>query len=662
MASQENVPDGGGAGPIQGVPPSGPPPPHGPRLRVALPVAVLLVAALAAGAIWSEFFRSAGDRVYNAVARPAAAKGEAAEAEAKNQYYTCGMHPWVILPKPGDCPICHMKLVPLDPAKFTSEIAIDPVMTQNIGVRVAPVIAGPVTRTVRTVGAVDYNETLLADVNLKVSGWVEKLYINATGQAVEKGQPLLDIYSPDLYSAEEEYLVALKKKESHQASAPSAPADVAAMDSELLESARKRLEFYDVSAEQVRELEKAGKAAKTLGLRSPLGGTVIAKNVFEGQKVDPGMSLLRIADLSKVWIMVTVYEYQLPFVEVGQKAVMTLPYVPGRAFEGKVTYIYPYLNPELRQVKVRLEFENPNLVLKPGMFATVELRRTVAENRPLVPREAVIDTGVRQVAFVSLGEGRFEPREVKVGVESDGGMVEILEGLKPGENVVTSGQFLLDSEARLREALAKMVKGTPAVEPKAEAAPGGGELAPLPQAAAKALAAILDAYFQIGSKLSGDTAEGIAAPARQAAEGIDALVKVEMPGGPHFWHAHRETAQVRANALELAEAKDIEQTRDRYADLSAALRQLVMATGVPPSYGKDIHEFHCPMYREKTGGAIWLQPTGEVRNPYFGQRMLGCFDTNRAMPAAGVRPPAAGPPAPPRKPGAMPPMPGMPGM
>ena len=636
------------------------PPPHGPRLHVVVPVAVLVVAALAAGAVWSEFFRSLGDRVYHAIARPAASKSEAgAEAESTTQYYTCGMHPWVILPKPGDCPICHMKLVPLDPAKFTSEVAINPIMTQNIGVRVAPVVAGPVTRIVRTVGTVDYDETLLSDVSLKIAGWVEKLYINATGQAVEKGQPLLDIYSPDLYSAEEEYLVALKKKESHKASAPSAPADVAAMDSELLESARKRLEYFDVPAEQVRELEKAGKAAKTLGLRSPLGGTVIAKNVFEGQKVDPGMSLLRIADLSKVWIMVTVYEYQLPFVEVGQKAVMTLPYLPGRTFEGRVAYIYPYLNPDLRQAKVRLEFDNPGLLLKPGMFATVELRRTLAGNRPLVPREAVTDTGVRQVAFVSLGEGRFEPREVKVGAEAEGGMVEILEGLKPGENVVTSGQFLLDSEARLREALAKMVKGTPAVEPKAGAAPGGAELAPLPKAAAKALTAVLDAYFRIGSKLSGDTAEGIAAPARQAAEGIDALVKVEMPGGPHFWHQHAETAQVRAKALELAEVKDIEQARDRYADLSAAFRQLVVATGVPPTYGKEIHEFHCPMYREKTGGVVWLQPAGEVRNPYGGKKMLECFDTKRVVPVAGARPAAAGAPAPTQKPGAMPPMPGM---
>jgi RND family efflux transporter MFP subunit len=610
-------------------------------LRILLLMLFILVLGLTGGTVFHEPLESLGHRVFQGRAETAP------EAEAETQYYTCGMHPWVILPKPGDCPICHMKLVPLDPAKFAGEIAINPIITQNIGVRIAPVTTGPVKRVVRSVGTVDYNETLVRDVNLKIAGWVEKLYVNVTGQPVEKDQPLLELYSPDLYSAQEEYLLAFKKKGALK-NGPGLLADVATLNADLLESARKRLQYFDISDEQIRELERAGKAAKTMTLRSPWRGTVVLKNVVEGQKVDAGTPLLRIADLSKVWVMVAVYEYQVPYVEVGQKAVMSLPYIPGQTFEGKITYIYPYLNQELRQAKVRLEFENPDGILKPGMFANVELRRTLATDRVLVPREAVTDTGVRQVAFVSLGEGRFEPRPVKVGVEAEGGLLEILDGLKPGELVVVSGEFLLDSEARLHEALAKMVEGAPAAGQKAAAAVAGtSELAALPDAAAKALGEVLDGYFKIGSALASDTVEGLAPAARQAAAGTDALLKIEIPGDPHFWHTHTETADVRGKALELVDTKDVEQARQKFADLSLALSKLVHATGVPPAFGKEVQELHCPMYRERQGGTIWLQPAGEVRNPYFGKKMIGCFDTKATLPLTSA------------KPGAMAPMPGM---
>jgi hypothetical protein len=338
---------------------------------------------------------------------------------------------------------------------------------------------------------------------------------------------------------------------------------------------------------------------------------------------------------------------------------MSLPYIPGQTFEGTVTYVYPYLNQELRQAKVRLEFENPGLLLKPGMFANVDLRRTLATDRVLVPREAVTDTGARQVAFVSLGEGRFEPREVRVGVEAEGGMLEILDGLKRGEMVVVSGEFLLDSEANLREALAKMVAGAPAAGQKAEAAvAGASELAALPDAAAKTLGEVLDGYFKIGAALASDTVEGVTPAARQAAAGVDVLLRIEIPANPHFWHQHTEAADVRGKALELVDLKDIEQARQKFADLSIALSKLVHATGVPPSYGKEVQELHCPMYREKQGGTVWLQPAGEVRNPYYGKSMIGCYDSKVTLPVTGAKP-TASPAAPPAKPGAMPPMPGM---
>ena len=634
------------------APPPSPPPPRGPRLIVIALFLLCAGGAMAAGVVWHAEIRGHVEHVRQTVeawrAGPAAtpAEGqtpapEGAEHAANVQYFTCGMHPWVILPHPGDCPICHMKLVPLDPAKFTTEIVINPVMTQNIGVRITPVTTGPVTRVIRTVGAVDYNETMVRDVNLKVAGWVEKLYVNYVGQPVKQAQPLLEIYSPELYAAQEEYLLAIKRAKSAKGGPVPDMPDLARMDAELLESSRKRLENFDVPADEIAALEKSGKAAKTMTLRSPFEGLVVAKTVFEGNRVEAGTQLLRIADLSKVWIMVTIYEYQIPYVEVGQKAVMSLPYIPGMTFEGKVTYVYPYLNPELRQVKVRLEFDNPNLLLKPGMFANVELKRTLATDRTLIPREALIDTGARQVAFVSMGGGRYEPRTVKVGVEADGGMVEVLDGLAPGEMVVTSGEFLLDSESRLREALSKLVQGNLASEQKAATAvEGASELESLPAPAGKAIAGILDGYLAIAAKLAADTLEGVVEPARQVAENAGTLVKVEFPAAPGFWQKHAEVADVRGKALELIDAKKIEDARQKFADLSIAVSTLVHATGVPPMYGKTLEELHCPMFREGQGGTTWIQLPGEVRNPYYGKIMLGCFDRRVTLSVTGAKPAA----------------------
>jgi membrane fusion protein, copper/silver efflux system len=611
----------------EAAPPPSPPPPHGPRLRVILLVAVLMAAALAAGVVWSENLKS--------LVRPRPTETPQTE-EAKTPYYTCGMHPWVILPKPGQCPICHMDLVPVQAHKETNVITIDPVLTQNIGVRVTPVTRGPVRQVVRTVGSVDYDERLVRGVSLKVSGWVEKLYANATGQEVEADAPLLEIYAPDLYSAQEEYLLAFRQQE---AAGRDAAPPMTRAGADLLESARKRLEYLDISAEQIRTLEKAGRPSKTLVLRSPFRGTVVAKNVFEGQKVEAGVELLRLADLSKVWVLAAIYEYQLPFIEVGQKAAMTLPYVPGQVLEGQVAYVYPYLNPELRQAKVRLEFDNPTGRLKPGMFANVELVRTLASDRILVPREAVIDTGMRQVALVSLGQGRFDPRPVRVGVESEGGMLEILDGLRAGELVVTSSEFLLDSEARWQENLAKMVAGNLASAQTSAAAPApAGDLAELPEPAAKALATILERYGVIGSHLADDNTEAIAAAARDIAAQADALTQVPISGRPHFWHEHAEVATIGGKAVELAAAAgDLGRARETFGDLSIALSKLLRTTGVPPAYGKPVEELHCPMFRAQQGGTTWLQNAGDAKNPYYGKEMLDCFDQRAALPVTGAR-------------------------
>ncbi|MCX5683777.1 MAG: efflux RND transporter periplasmic adaptor subunit, partial [Planctomycetota bacterium] len=331
-----------GGAPSAPPPPPSQPPPRGLHLGCLVLVLLFALAMLAAGVVWHSQLRAVAENGYEALVRWSG--GEAPpppEApKAAKQYYTCGMHPWVVLPEPGDCPICHMKLVPLDPSKFTGQIAISPVMTQNIGVRTAPVTVGPVTRIIRTVGTVEYNENLVWDVNLKVPGWIEKLYVTYVGQPVEKGQPLFELYSPELYTAQEEYLLAVRGKAAAKGIDGAAPSpELARMEGDLVAAARKRLQNFDISDEQIAALEKSGKAAKTMTIRSPYTGLVIAKNVYEGQRVETAVQPFRIADHSKVWVLVTLYEYQLPFVEVGQKAVMTLSYIPGQTFEGKIAFI-----------------------------------------------------------------------------------------------------------------------------------------------------------------------------------------------------------------------------------------------------------------------------------------------------------------------------------
>ncbi len=317
---------------------------------------------------------------------------------------------------------------------------------------------------------------------------------------------------------------------------------------------------------------------------------------------------------------------------------MTLSYIPGVKFEGKVVYVYPYLDKKTREAQVRLEFDNSDGLLKPGMFANVELRNTLASEKTLVPRSAVIDTGARKVAFVSLGEGKFEPRNVETGVSTDDGKIEVLSGLKPGEKVVTSGQFLLDSEANMRESLAKMVKGTPAAEQDAEVAvEDGSELPALPEPLAAELSNALDAYFVIQDALAKDTTVGVADAARSLAGAVGAMQKVSLPDRPHFWHELSEplTALVKESAA-VATAGDIAAMRLAFGNLSLAFRELARATGIPPAYPDNVLALHCPMFLENQGGAVWLQASDEVRNPYMGSAMLGCFDERTAIPVTGV--------------------------
>jgi Cu(I)/Ag(I) efflux system membrane fusion protein/cobalt-zinc-cadmium efflux system membrane fusion protein len=336
-----------------------------------------------------------------------------------------------------------------------SVVRIDPVTMQNMGVRLAQVKRKPFVKTIRTYGSITYDERKIYTVNTKFSGWIEKLHVDFVGEKIKKEQPLFDIYSPDLVTAQEEYLLAVKQCGSLCESPYPSIREGA---KRLIEASRTRLRYWDLTDEQIRQLERTSAIQKTLTIYSPTSGVVIEKIAFEGHYVKAGEHQYVIADLSNVWVDVDIYEYELPWVRNGMPAEMDLSYIPGKRFKGKVLYIYPFLEKKTRTAKLRLEFENPGHQLKPGMYANIYLKPKISEESLVIPQEAVIDSGVRKVVFIYLGEGKFQAREVKIGVEGGENELQVLEGLKEGDNIVVSAQFMLDSESRLREAIQKMLE------------------------------------------------------------------------------------------------------------------------------------------------------------------------------------------------------------
>lgn len=378
--------------------------------------------------------------------------------ERKVLYWYDPMHPQYKSDKPGIAPDCGMKLVPkyADEAEPMSEmpagtVQISPAKQQLIGVRTGTVTAEDLAQTIRAVGLVETDETRVARVHTRVSGWVRRVFVDYTWQHVEKGAPLFTLYSPELVSAQQEYLIA-RRAQSYLGS--SSYAEAAQGSEALLRAARQRLKLWDVTDEQLAELEQRGVAQEELTIYAPAGGHVAERKVFLNQYITPDSELYTIADHSRVWVQVQLYEYESAGVRVDMPVAMTVEAYPGRVFPGRVVFVPPHLESATRTLPVRLEFENPELALKPGMFATAEIR--VALGRQMVvPRDAVLDTGTRQLVFLAREGGYFEPREILVGARL-GDRVVVLKGLTPGDAIVTSGVFLLDSESRLKSAMEGM--------------------------------------------------------------------------------------------------------------------------------------------------------------------------------------------------------------
>lgn len=387
----------------------------------------------------------------------------ATSAPAKT-LYTCGMHPQIVLDHPGNCSICGMKLTPIrnggaeTNAANSAAIAVDAATQQNMNLRTEEVQLGSLRKNIRTVGTIDYNETATADVTTRFKGWVEKVNVDATGQLVHRGDPLFEVHVPEIYDAQVEFLRAVTNSFKKFKTVINARNEAVRV-----------LKNFGISDTEIAKIETERKALKTLSVSAPISGFVIEKNVVPGQMVDAGIKLYRIADLGVVWVMAQVYEQDLALVQLGQEALVTVASLPGREFRGRVTFIYPTVDEKTRTAKVRLEFENPGYFLKPGMFVSAEIHAELEDSAVLVPDSAVLRSGARNTVFVALVGGKFEARDVALGLDAENNLVQVVSGLNAGERVVTSGQFLLDSESQLREAVEKMRGST--AETKIETAP-----------------------------------------------------------------------------------------------------------------------------------------------------------------------------------------------
>lgn len=401
----------------------------------------------------------------------------------QNPKYVCPMHPQIIRDQPGTCPLCGMDLVikeadeqqsaatdekkilywvaPMDPNYRRDEpgkspmgmdlvpvyadgggvgVKISPSVENNLGVRTVSVERGQLWRRIDTVGYVDFNENNISHIHLRTKGWIDKLLVKSEGERVKKGQKLFEVYSPELIAAQEEYLQALRMS-----------------NKVLVASSDERLQALGVPDRVIRQLRKTRRAQQTVPVYAPQDGIIAALNVREGMYVEPMREVMALADLASVWLLAEVFESQSAWVKEGQPAEVRLSYHPGRQWEGTVDYIYPSLNPKTRTLKVRLSFENPDETLKPNMFATVTIYAGAKKDLIIIPREALIRAGAEERVIIAKGEGRYEPRIVTAGIES-GDHVAIMAGLKDGEKVVTSGQFLIDSEASLKASLQRMTR------------------------------------------------------------------------------------------------------------------------------------------------------------------------------------------------------------
>lgn len=527
--------------------------------------------------------------------------------------YTCGMHPQIIKTEPGFCPICGMELTPIRDGlgrggSSAPAIRIDSATVQRMNLKTAVVTVGPVVREFRTVGSVAYDQRGLRDITTKYEGWIERLFVGATGEAVRTGDPLFEIYSPDLYNAELNYLVALGSEGT--AGGP------------VTRAAEARLRLFDLPAEAVTGLAHSGKASRTYVFRAPAAGVVVEKMAVAGQKVMPGERIYRLADLATVWVLAQVFEQDLAFVRPGQAATVRVTYGPERVLTGTVEALLPQVEEQTRSATARIALPNPDMGLRPGMFVDVRFAAQLADRAVLVPDLAVLRSGERNTVFLARADGSFEPREVKLGARSQGNTYQILAGLEGGEHVVTSGQFMLDSESQLRDAIQKMLK--------AEASPVGAAPAQAPRAKPETPAvgmeegsALPDSARALLQELALSTVDAAEALAADDLAGYRRALPRMRQGLAAFLGGSEQAARGPLGAFRdgPADRTAIKEARRDFAYFSTAVADLARENGVTRAAG--LHTYECPM-APGIGTGRWMSRKGELKNPFYGSTMLDC--------------------------------------
>ncbi|MDP2818859.1 MAG: efflux RND transporter periplasmic adaptor subunit [Polaromonas sp.] len=451
------------------------------RQSTKLTLGLIVVAVLAAGGGYWAGNRGTGGS-HDAVAN-VGESGNSAKQERKVLYYRnpMGLPDQSPVPKKDPMGMAYLPVyegeADADPAS-ANQIKISTDKVQKLGVRTEAASMKAINKIVRAAGRIEPDERRIYVISPKFEGYVERLHVSATGQAVGKGQPLFEVYSPELVSAQREYAIAAQGVQSLQGAEGEAQSGM----KQLADSALMRLKNWDISEEQVKALAKSGEARRTMTFRSPVSGLVTEKKAVQGMRFMPGEILYQITDLSSVWALADVFEQDLSLVKSGAKAKVKINAYPEKIFEGTIAYVYPTLKAETRTVQVRVELANPGQLLKPGMFAQVELAAPIRKNTVTVPLSAVIDSGVRRIVLVQIKEGRFEPREVKLGARSDD-YVEVLDGIRDGELVVVAANFLIDAESNLKAVIGSFGSAAPvgSASPKASepaaAHPGGGAAA-----------------------------------------------------------------------------------------------------------------------------------------------------------------------------------------
>lgn len=631
---------------------------------------VLLLLAFAAGAAGGVFWQGpirgwlglSGDE-------------DAAVSAETGQLWTCGMHPQVIQDRPGTCPICGMTLTPVagsgsaaaqqavsgerkvkywwdpmmsppyisdrpgtspmgmdlvpvyeDEVSAGSTLVIDPTVVQNMGLRIAAVEEAPLARSIRAVGILAEPEPARHDVNLRLGGWIDHLHADTEGMGIAKGDPLFELYSPELQVAVEELIGARKMRETLA---------TRGQTETIYESAVRKLELYGIAREQVDRLAALDTAPRAVTFSSPADGFLVEKMVYAGSAVNAGDTVMRIADTATLWLDARVFERDLPHVRIDQDVRAHVDGRPGESFRGRVILVHPRIDAMTRTALVRMEIANPERALRHGMFATAFLDVEIAPRAIVVPREAIIDTGARQVAFVSLDGGHFEPRKVVMGASGDGGVVQVLSGLAPGEQVVVSGQFLLDAESRMKEAIQRFLKekalppGARALgdEPAAAAASEmRGVSEEWKSAVEDALAAYLDVARALGMPQASDEPIDVA-PLAQAA---GALRDRAVDGDP------LQLAQRLVAAVAAMPQRSIAEQRQLFGPASEVAIELAARSPRTGERVPTLFVVRCPMV-----AARWLQAERAVANPYYATTMKTCGEVEREL----ALPDGAGEPA-----------------